>query len=96
MYWKPGVLIASAVLILSFLAIQTEAGVNTGEAKVAARNGAPVLCGGSRWTSLPETCSTDPAERATHPAGRSRFSRKTWLARAQSLTSSTRTVSSGE
>ena len=43
MYWKPRVLIASAVLILSFLAIQTEARVNTGGANVAAKNGVAVL-----------------------------------------------------
>ena len=43
MYRKPSVLIASVVLILSFLAIQIEARVNTGEAKVAVKTGVAVL-----------------------------------------------------
>ena len=43
MYRKPRVLIASVVLILSFLAIQIEARVNTGEAKVAVKTGVAVL-----------------------------------------------------
>ena len=43
MYRKPRVLIALAVQILSFLAIQTEARVNTGGANVAVKNGVAVL-----------------------------------------------------
>ena len=43
MYRTPKALIASAVLILSFLVIRTEAEVNTGGAEVAAKNGVAVL-----------------------------------------------------
>jgi len=43
MYWKPNLLIVSAVLILSFLAIQSKAGRNTGGTEVAVKNGAPVM-----------------------------------------------------
>jgi hypothetical protein len=43
MYRQPKALIASAVLTLSYLAIQTEARVNTGGAKIAAKNGVAVL-----------------------------------------------------
>jgi hypothetical protein len=92
---RPGVLIASGVLIPSSLAVQIKARVNAASSKDTRTT--PLPCYGAiQWTSLLETYSTGPAGKHTSPGARLGSKRKTWPARAQSLMSSMRMASGGE